>query len=240
MKASHCLTEMADALAVSKSGFFAHQRKRERPRAQQDNELSQAIEPIFVTSRKTYGSPRIMHALRRSGGAVAKIASPGSCAHAACAPGKNVALERKQREAITNCRGAKLAGQDPQTGSSRPGLASRYYLHPDPRGWLYLSGILDHCSRRCIGWHAQESLASSLVSRAWEKACLNQPLAPGCSIIPIAAFSTQHPISNASALSWRDRFHEPQSQSIRQRDHGKLFCHSQNRMLSKSNSKKSP
>ena len=67
MKASHCLTEMADALAVSKSGFFAHQRKRERPRAQQDNELSQAIEPIFVTSRKTYGSPRIMHALRRSG-----------------------------------------------------------------------------------------------------------------------------------------------------------------------------
>jgi len=47
---------------------------------------------------------------------VAKIASPGSCAHAACAPGKNVALERKQREAI---------------------------------------------------------------SRAWEKACLNQPLAPG-------------------------------------------------------------
>ena len=67
MKASHCLTEMADALAVSRSGFFAHQRKGERPRAQQDNELSQAIEPIFVASRKTYGSPRIMHALRRSG-----------------------------------------------------------------------------------------------------------------------------------------------------------------------------
>ncbi|HEY2234027.1 MAG TPA: IS3 family transposase, partial [Candidatus Angelobacter sp.] len=28
---------------------------------------SQAIELIFVASRKTYGSPRIMHALRRSG-----------------------------------------------------------------------------------------------------------------------------------------------------------------------------
>jgi len=64
MRVSHCLTEMADALAVSKSGFFAHQRKGER---RQDNELSQAIEPIFVASRKTYGSPRIMHALRRSG-----------------------------------------------------------------------------------------------------------------------------------------------------------------------------
>ena len=67
MRVSHCLTEMADALAVSKSGFCAHQRKGERPRVRQDNELSQAIEPIFVASRKTYGSPRIMHAVRRSG-----------------------------------------------------------------------------------------------------------------------------------------------------------------------------
>jgi transposase InsO family protein len=67
MRVSHWLTEMAHALAVSKSGFFAHQRKGERPRVRQDNELSQAIEPIFVASRKTYGSPRIMHALRRSG-----------------------------------------------------------------------------------------------------------------------------------------------------------------------------
>lgn len=67
MKKVHCLTDMADALAVSKSGFFSHQRKEERPRAQQDKELSNAIEPIFVASRRTYGSPRIMHALRRSG-----------------------------------------------------------------------------------------------------------------------------------------------------------------------------
>jgi putative transposase len=25
-------------------------------------------------------------------------------------------------------------------------------------GWLYLSAILDHCSRRCVGWHADDSL----------------------------------------------------------------------------------
>ena len=31
MKASHCFTEMADALEISKSGFFAHQRKEECP-----------------------------------------------------------------------------------------------------------------------------------------------------------------------------------------------------------------
>ena len=115
-----------------------------------------------------------------AGGAVEKIASPGSCAHAACAPGKNVALERKQREAITNWPVApNWLARIPKP--DRPGqvwLADITCIQTQ-EGWLYLSGILDHCSRRCIGWHAQESLASSLVSRAWEKACLNQPLAPG-------------------------------------------------------------
>ena len=52
MKASHCFTEMADALAVSKSGFFAHERKEERPRRQQDNHLLEQIEPLFVASRR--------------------------------------------------------------------------------------------------------------------------------------------------------------------------------------------
>jgi putative transposase len=67
MKTTHCLTEMADALEISKSGFHAHERKGERPRRQEEKELWQAIEPIFMASRRTYGSPRIMHALRRRG-----------------------------------------------------------------------------------------------------------------------------------------------------------------------------
>ena len=111
---------------------------------------------------------------------MAKIASPGSCAHAACAPGKNVALDRKQREAIINC----LWRQTGWPGSPKPDRPGQVWLADitciqTQEGWLYLSGILDHCSRRCIGWHAHDSLASSLVSRAWEKACHNQPLAPG-------------------------------------------------------------
>jgi len=103
MKTTHCLTEMADALEISKSGFHAHERKEERPRRQEEKELWQAIEPIFMASRRTYGSPRIMHALRRRDGAAAKIASPGSCAHAVCAPGKNGGLGLKPLTATINC-----------------------------------------------------------------------------------------------------------------------------------------
>ena len=110
-----------------------------------------------------------------------------------------VALERNNAKRSQTAGRAKLAGQDPQTGSSRPGLASRYYLHPTQESWLYLSGILYHCSRRCIGWHAQESLASSLVSLAW-KSLLNQPLARGLLPLSVAAFSRHHPFKRSCTL----------------------------------------
>ena len=37
-------------------------------------------------------------------------------------------------------------------------------------GWLYLAGLLDACSRRCVGWRTGESLDAALITQAWEKA----------------------------------------------------------------------
>ena len=130
-----------------------------------------------------------------AGGAVAKIASPGSCAHAACAPGKNVALDLKQLEAITNCRWHQTGWP----GSPKPDRPGQVWLADitcvqTQEGWLYLSGILDHCSRRCIGWHAR-GVACQLASqqeRGKKPASISHSL-PGYSIIPIAAFSTPAP-----------------------------------------------
>ena len=103
MKASHCFTEMADALEISQSGFHAHERKEERPRAQQDKELlvllSHFLWPV--------AGPTAVHAscmrCAQGDGAAAKIASPGSCAHAVCAPGKNGGLDLKPLTATINC-----------------------------------------------------------------------------------------------------------------------------------------
>jgi len=180
MKVSHYRTDMADALEISKSGFFAHQRKAERPRAQQDNELSKAIEPIFVASRKTYGSPRIMHALRRSGWRCGK----NRIARFMRSRGLRARQKRRFRPKTTQSDHklpvapnwlAKIPKPD------RPGqvwLGDITYIQTQ-EGWLYLSAILDHCSRRCVGWHADDSLETLLVRRAWEKASKNQPPKPG-------------------------------------------------------------
>jgi putative transposase len=180
MKSLHCVTDMADALEISKSGFFAHQRKAERPRAQQDNQLSKAIEPIFVASRKTYGSPRIMHALRTSGWRCGK----NRIARLMRSRDLRARQKRRFRPKTTQSDHklpvapnwlAKIPKPD------RPGqvwLGDITYIQTQ-EGWLYLSSILDHCSRRCVGWHADDSLETSLVRRAWEKASNNQPPKPG-------------------------------------------------------------
>ena len=67
MKNEHPIAALAEALEVSRSGFFAHRQKAAGQRRQEDGELSAAIGPIFGASRQTYGCPRVTAALRQGG-----------------------------------------------------------------------------------------------------------------------------------------------------------------------------
>jgi hypothetical protein len=58
MNNQHSISEMADALEVSASGYADHLKKGERPRRRQDRELGGKLQAIFQESRKTYGLPR--------------------------------------------------------------------------------------------------------------------------------------------------------------------------------------
>jgi hypothetical protein len=58
---------LAEALDVSKSGFYAHRRKPQRPRRQHDAQLAPLLAESFTRSRRTYGSPRVLSDLRAAG-----------------------------------------------------------------------------------------------------------------------------------------------------------------------------
>jgi putative transposase len=180
MKTTHCLTEMADALEVSKSGFHAHEGKEKRPRRQQDKELLGAIEPLFIASRRTYGSPRMVQALRKTG---------RRC-------GKNRIARLMRQNGLRPRQKRRFRPQTTQSDHQLPIAKNWLAQIPAPdrpkqiwvadityiqtaEGWLYLSGILDACSRRCLGWQADDSLGADLVTRAWHKAWKNQCPDPG-------------------------------------------------------------
>lgn len=172
MKSDYPLAELAEALTVSRSGFHAHQHKDKGTRRQQDKELAPLLESLFKQSRKTYGSPRLTHALRQAG---------QRC-------GKNRVL-RLMRDGGLRPR-QKRRFRPPQTTDSnhdspiaenwleriplpeRPNqiwVADITYL-PTAEGWLYLACELDLCSRRVTGWATRADLSSLLVSEAWTRA----------------------------------------------------------------------
>ena len=65
-------------LGVPRSSFYAHTCKDQRPRRQQDQLLSASLEVAFEQSGHTYGSPRLVRALRQDGIRTSKIRPGGT------------------------------------------------------------------------------------------------------------------------------------------------------------------
>ena len=67
LHANYPVSALAEALEVSKSGFYAHRHKPQRPRRRRDAQLAPLIAESFARSRRTYGSPRVLCDLREWG-----------------------------------------------------------------------------------------------------------------------------------------------------------------------------
>jgi transposase InsO family protein len=180
LKDIYRLAPLLDALEVSKSGFYGHERKSEGPRRRRDRELLALIKPIFEKSRRTYGSPRLCAALRGQGVRCGK----NRMARLMRQSGLRPRQKRRFRPPTTQSKHnlplshnwlAKVPTPD------RPNqvwLADITYI-PTAEGWLYLAVELDACSRKVAGWSTRADLSVALVLEAWRKAVKRYPLAPG-------------------------------------------------------------
>ena len=180
MDQQYALSEMAEALEVSPSGWHAHGHKAQRPRARRDRDLMAALGPLFAQSRQTYGSPRLTQALRQGG---------RRC-------GKNRVARLMRQQGLRARQKRRFRPRTTQSDHDNPVAPNWLARVPAPEqpdqvwvadityietieGWLYLAGILDACSRRCIGWSTSESLQSDLVTRAWNQAWQKRRPGPG-------------------------------------------------------------
>ena len=180
LKADYQVQELAQALEVSPSGFYAHQQKPQGLRARQDQKLVEQIKSIFQASRCTYGRPRIRAVLRRQG--------------ERCGKNRNARLMREQQLLARHKRRfvprTTRSDHDQPVAPNRLGqlpapvrpnqvwVADITYL-PSEEGWIYLAVILDACSRKVVGWSAGLSLETSLVTEALERARQSRRPPPG-------------------------------------------------------------
>ena len=157
------IAECCEALDVSRSGYYDHLAKPDRPRHRRDELLAGQIEAEFVASRRTYGSRRILRKLRSRGRRhsrrrIVKL------------------MARRKLAAIQKGRRRPKTTDSRHGGPIAPNLLQKAPLPARPNqvwvtdvtyiettaGWRYLSATLDLCTRKIVAWNLFDSLETSL------------------------------------------------------------------------------
>jgi putative transposase len=165
------LTEACDTLEVSRSGYHAHFGKPQRPRRVQDALIAGELQEAFMSSRRTYGSPRLRQVLRAKGLRHGK----NRIARLMRQQGLRVRQKRRYLPRTTLTDKNSVPAANHLLKRAAPQRLNEVWLTdityvPTGEGWLYLAAEMDLCSRRILGWSTHESLATLLPLQALERA----------------------------------------------------------------------
>jgi putative transposase len=175
------IKKMAQALQISRSGYYAWIKRTDSPRKRDNRVLVDQIKAVYYRSKSIYGSPRVTAQLHREGVRCSKN-------RVARLMRQNRLQSRKQKKykATTNSKhhfpvAANLLKQNfvvqkPNT----VWLADISYI-PTQEGWLYLAGIKDLCTQKIVGWSMDKTMTRSLVMHALQMALVRQK--PGRGLI---------------------------------------------------------
>jgi len=178
-KAHYPIRAMAQVLGVTASGYYAWRgRPLMTPQVRANHALRRRIRMIHAESRGTYGSPRVMRALRDEGTRV----------------GRNRVIRLMRHEQLRGRprRRFRLTTQTDATARPAANLLARRFAVPGPnqvwagdltalptaQGWLYLAVLIDLWSRRVVGWAVRSTLETDVASAAWHMAVGRRQTAP--------------------------------------------------------------
>ena len=178
-KANFPVAVMCDGLGVSRSGYYAFEKRPPSKRAIDDVRLGVEIAESFRQSRGTYGSPRVLKDLIDNGHRVSR---------------KRVARIMRSRALCARVRRRfKVTTVADAAHPKRPNLLDRQFSQKAPdrawvsditalwtrEGWLYVVAILDLFSRRIVAWSTSDTPDAALCVRAFEDAVRCRRPAPG-------------------------------------------------------------
>jgi transposase InsO family protein len=159
-------------LDVSPSGYHAWAHRAPSRRTKANAALLPLIHEAHRQSRQTYGSPRITHWLHDHGQPCGRVRVARLMRQA----GLNRHVRRRFRPlSLTDSEHDlpvapnRLLQQAQPVRPDAVWVADITYVETQ-EGFLYVAGILDRCSRRCIGWAMGDSLATTLPLAALDMA----------------------------------------------------------------------
>jgi putative transposase len=165
------LRVMARVLRVSVSGYYGWRHRTPSARAQRRAMIDGEVVRIFEASHSVYGSRKITQSL-------------DGTPHQSCRSTVLQSMKRLGLQAFSQRKKRVRTTYADQSRSCAPNTLDRNFSPRKPdlawaadityvrtkTGWAYVSVILDLFSRKVIGWHVDQSLETSLVERALDKA----------------------------------------------------------------------
>lgn len=181
MSADYSLEELAEALQVSRSGYYAWLKRDADPgpRAQRNQILLAHIRALHQEHRQRYGSPRIWQSLRQQG----QRCGRNRVARLMKAHGLRAKQKRPFRPRTTVAAAGKAAPnllmQTPAPSAPNQVWVADITYVDTAEGWLYLAAVMDLYSRKIVGWHATKHLDAALVEAAMSQALRSRRPPPG-------------------------------------------------------------
>lgn len=168
--------ELCLALEVSRSGFYAHRHKPLRARRQQDQFLAGQIRDAFLASRQTYGSPRLRFDLAAQGFRHGRRRIARLMRREGLRPRQKRAFVPRTTDSSKTRQPAppRLLDAPAPTACGQIWTSDITYI-PTQEGFLYLAAELDLYSRRIVGWATADTMATSLVLHALDRAVASSP-----------------------------------------------------------------
>jgi putative transposase len=166
---------MCRVLEVSASGYYRWRQHKECKRAERDRFLMVQIKQVYLSSRRTYGAPRV-HAELRLGRGI-------RCAK------KHVArlmrqmglqgISKRKRYGCTRRAAGRPSFPDLVKRDFKADSPDRLWVaditqHHTAEGWYYLSVVMDAYSRMILGWSMADRADVRLVQDAIQMALMRR------------------------------------------------------------------
>jgi transposase InsO family protein len=177
MRDQYSILALCHELEVSPSGYYDWRQRQASPgpRALENQILATRIAELHQQSRDTYGSPRIVMELRKTG----------------ARHGRNRVARLMKQEGLYGRQKARYRVQTTDSNHDEPIAPNRLAEAPRPsapnqiwvadityiqtqEGWLYVAAILDLYSRKIVGWAMGEHIDTALVLKALFMALLHR------------------------------------------------------------------
>jgi putative transposase len=157
---------MCAVLQVSRSGYYAWNKRPESRRSRENRELSLEITAIHRESKGIYGSPKVHGELLRRG----KRHGKNRVARLMRKDGLYAKTKRKFRVTTDSSHNLPVASNllNREFNPARPNQAwacDITYIWT-AEGWLYLAIVMDLFSRTIVGWSMAERMTRQLVMDA--------------------------------------------------------------------------